>query len=266
MNIECESIGKGSIEHQDVLLWICVCSDDVTLQRLSQTGLWTIMREFVSKQYFWYLRTQFLVKRPIQTRQEDWKSTYYILSVALTDANPFNERTSKNLLCLRVLSEVGFIPESNALLSAVEADNIEAVRFILQHRIEHDEDDDNYILTLAAENNQVEVLSVLIEEAKMDPSYFHSLALELAVCGEALESIVRLLEDERIDPTDKDNLVLSIALERGCKDIIDILLADRRVRARYDNLDVLIRDIEANRIEISNSDDEDVPDLDVDRR
>lgn len=227
MNVE---IGIGN---RDILLRICVCSDNATLESLSRTVLWDIMREFVSKQYFWYLRTSFLMNASLQLRaEEDWRSAYHTLAAIPDQNEPFTEAVSNSLLCLSILSEVGYLPTSTAMIHSVEANNLEATKFIIQYGLRKNAHRDDYIMMIAADENYVDILSALIEEGKMDPSHNESAVLRAAIESGCIEATKLLLADSRVDPI----MALTTARESdrdNAREVLDLLQEDWRVRKFY---------------------------------
>lgn len=212
---------------------ICARSDDEVLEVLSHTPLWFLIREFCIEQYFWYLRTQFLLPSLtlMQTDISDWKRVYRTMtSISKKEGEKkFTKSSSGDVACLGILLRLGYTPTFRAMDKAIATGTPEAVRFVLQHRQYNSEDQDNYSLGTAIESDNSELVSILIEEGHIDPSAFNSKILDTAASYGAYRCVKRLLEDERIDPTANENAAVLIAIENGHNEVANLILSDRRM-------------------------------------
>lgn len=230
---------------RDVLMLICARSDDRVLKSLSRTSIWFLIREFVGGQHFWYLRTQFLLPTVSldQLDSSDWRSVYHTMSdISKKEGEEkFTRGLCGNVTCLKIMLQMGYELTFGAMNKAIETGNPEAVRFTLLHNQKRSNEEDGYALGTAVEYDNTELLSILIEEGKIDPSMFNSHVLDSAAAYGSYRCVKRLLEDERLDPTANGNSAALVAIQNGYSDIANLILADRRMNKQ--GLDVLIDEI-----------------------
>jgi hypothetical protein len=75
----------------------------------------------------------------------------------------------------------------------------------------------------------VDLVKLLLEDAREDPSRDHNYAINAAAEGGNVQIIQMLLEDERVDPSDDGNSAICLAIERGNYEAVDTLSDDPRV-------------------------------------
>ena len=93
----------------------------------------------------------------------------------------------------------------------------------------------NYTFRLACKNGCIEVVKLLLQDPRVDPSCYHRCAIWLA-CGRGHIEIARLLlQDPRVDPTANDNYAFIYACDNGHTETVRLLLQDPRVDPSADN-------------------------------
>lgn len=128
---------------RDVLILVYSRLDNDTLEVLSSTSLWYEIREIVNMQYFWYLRTQYLLGSQLkQITNVDWNKTYNILTEVDLSKKLLTERAVADLLTVQVLLEIGYDPSVH----------------------------NNYMFVVAARNNSLEVVENLLSDQRVNPS------------------------------------------------------------------------------------------------
>src|SRR5437868_13196566 len=98
---------------RDVLLLVCSHLDNRTLENLSKTILWFEIREFAQQNYFWFLRTQNLIRRNLNPEIVDWRDTYQILEEALKEQEPFSVVRTSSVTALQILLDLDYDPYDN---------------------------------------------------------------------------------------------------------------------------------------------------------
>lgn len=221
---------------------VCACSDNSTLESLSKTYLWNTVRQFANSEYFWYLRTCFLMSADLKRRQnEDWKDAYYALEEGIHTNRQFTKQSCNNTLATSILIELGYIPGFHALTKAVQVENYETVRLMLYNRARESSqtrrDQDNFIMGEAIERDNVEIVSLLIDEGGISTHCPSSQPLTQAIVRGSKKIVARLLQDDRTDPlfSGAEAILTAVELHRG--DILDLLLSDHRVRSCWNDSD-----------------------------
>ena len=121
-------------------------------------------------------------------------------------------------------------PHSSALFVATEYGHAEVVRVLLQDgRVDPSSSGTNDALLIATCRGDAKIVELLLE--KVDPNQVASgdSPLVCAIEFERVEVVRVLLEDGRIDPSDSCNAALAAARCEGNLDIINMLLQDGRV-------------------------------------
>ena len=215
--------------NEDFLLQVCVRADNNTLRILSQTPLWTQVREVVQTQYFWYLRTQHLVGQElIQRLDRDWKQAYYSLaSVFKSNLSRINYRAIKNDLVIEVLLELDYDLSVNnhyVLRQAISRGYIDTVRLLLRTQNLSSELMDE-LLELAVKYGIPRVVELLL----LDPRII-VIPYETVITGARFgseESLRLLLGDPRMKSTSLNEAAEQAYLHSHDKSV-EILLADSR--------------------------------------
>uniref|UniRef100_A0A6C0CL55 Ankyrin repeat protein n=1 Tax=viral metagenome TaxID=1070528 RepID=A0A6C0CL55_9ZZZZ len=87
----------------------------------------------------------------------------------------------------------------------------------------------------AVENNDVDLLTQVLADPRVDPSADNNYTIRLASDSGHTEIVERLLADPRVDPSALNNEAIRLASENGYTEIVEILLADPRVDVFADN-------------------------------
>lgn len=97
----------------------------------------------------------------------------------------------------------------------------------------------NEVLVAAASYNRLEIVEILLDELKIDPSENYNLAIQVACTSGCLQIVNKLLEDKRVDPSDDQNQALRLTCARGHILVLERLLQDDRVDPSDVNNDAL---------------------------
>ena len=157
--------------------------------------------------YFWEIKTKHdfsdfeNLEEAFPTESKDWKQEY--------------ERSLKML-------------EKN-LIDATRIGDVDAVVHLLELGVDPSAENNDAILF--ASMHYSEVLKILLEDPRVDPSANDNFALRLASAEGHTEVVRILLADERVDPSAKDNEALRWASSEGHTEVVNLLLADPRVDA-----------------------------------
>lgn len=84
-------------------------------------------------------------------------------------------------------------------------------------------------IELASREGHVEIVKLLLEDPRVDPSIDHNTPIEYASYSGHSEVVKLLLSDPRVDPSDRDNFIISHTCKRGHLEVIKLLLEDPRV-------------------------------------
>ncbi|KAJ3206724.1 hypothetical protein HDU82_004328, partial [Entophlyctis luteolus] len=112
------------------------------------------------------------------------------------------------------------------LVSAVENNRPDVVRYLLEMKLADPTLDDNYVLRYAAGEGFSQVVeTLLLEEGEViDASVRNNVAIRLA-CARGHANVVRLLlRDASVDPGVDENVCLRDAAENGHADVVRLLL------------------------------------------
>eukprot|EP01118_Nematostelium_gracile_P006599 TRINITY_DN2121_c0_g5_i1.p1 TRINITY_DN2121_c0_g5~~TRINITY_DN2121_c0_g5_i1.p1 ORF type:complete len:393 (-),score=78.12 TRINITY_DN2121_c0_g5_i1:34-1167(-) len=128
------------------------------------------------------------------------------------------------------------------LQSAACGGHIEIVKRLLQHpkvnpnegchtfgNRDFDEKDIGVPLTLAIQNKDLDLVNLLLENEKVDPTVHNNEAIRMASERENVKILKRLLQDPRVDPSDFKNDAIKIASQYGNPEAVNIILQDPRV-------------------------------------
>ena len=85
----------------------------------------------------------------------------------------------------------------------------------------------------ACKYDQIEVVKLLLQDPKVDPSYQYNYAIIWASFNGHIEVVKLLLQDPRVDPSDQDNESIRLASKYGYINIIKLLLQDPRVDPKF---------------------------------
>ena len=88
---------------------------------------------------------------------------------------------------------------------------------------------DNYAMGLASENGHTEVIKLLLQDGRIDPSGNDNYYIRMASQNGHTDIVKLLLQDKRVDPSDYNNSAIRGASINGHTDIVKLLLQDKRV-------------------------------------
>lgn len=118
-----------------------------------------------------------------------------------------------------------FHEESEVLSAAVESNNIDIVGMILNHPDFVINDNIFMFLGLGCRD----VLNLLLQDGRHDPSYNKNEAFIHCVKYFNVEILERLVQDSRVDPSDQDSLALMQACIYDKLDTVDFLLGLEKI-------------------------------------
>lgn len=276
--------------NQEVLSLVVTYLDNETLRTLSRVpSLWSDLLPYISTQYFWYKRTEILVKRELASRTNaDWKRAYYALEEALTPSpvlcmlRPLFFSVYSSSVAAGVLIELGYDPSENnyaGIRIAVQGYNPDLIqvylddgRFsdtilvscldtacgtgcvaIVRAIVAHPRCilDERVIksLCIAARESRVEVVRYLLFEFESRES--SSLDLSPALTEVTDTEIARaLLSCPRVNPAYRDSLALRAACHSGSVDVVRLLLSDGRADPMSCNGSAFVLACESGSLEI----------------
>ena len=89
----------------------------------------------------------------------------------------------------------------------------------------------------AAKNGHLDVVQLLLEDPRVDPSANHNLAIRLAALYGRHQIVKLLFTDPRVDPSDKliHNSAIRLAARNGHLKVVKLLLEDPRVDPSNDH-------------------------------
>ncbi len=93
---------------------------------------------------------------------------------------------------------------------------------------------------IAVENGKIEVVKLLLQDKRVDPSANHNHAIRWAIEKGFSDVVEILLQDNRVNPSDFGNAAIRETSENGFFDLVKLLLKDKRVDPS-DFLDILAR-------------------------
>ena len=112
---------------------------------------------------------------------------------------------------------------------AIHTNDINTFKSLINDRVFIAYDNDAAIRR-AVTNCNYEMVKLLLESEKVDPSKFNSLSLYYSVTNNYIHIAKLLLKDKRTNPAAQNNYALYMAFKKGYLDIIDLLWKDKRVK------------------------------------
>jgi ankyrin repeat protein len=140
-----------------------------------------------------------------------------------------------NVLCLRMLinqKKLNQMDYQGTLRKCTALGCVELVKELLKVT---DYDIHESILLIACENANVEVIKVLLQDKRVDPTARANRAIEAACENGHLDVLKVLLTDKRADPSSSKQHPIRIASYYGYADIVRELLQDERVDPTVEN-------------------------------
>ena len=84
-------------------------------------------------------------------------------------------------------------------------------------------------------NTHLEIVKILIQDKRVDPSTNDNWAIRSASLNGYLEIVKILMQDKRVDPSARDNCAIRYASRNGHSEIVKILMQDKRVDPSADD-------------------------------
>ncbi len=122
---------------------------------------------------------------------------------------------------------IGPIGYSKLLVHFVKEDSFSDVAFILIHKLNKSDFEDAIILANKGEKNTLELLEF---DKRYDPSLRNNYLIKWHSRNGNAYKVKELLKDERVDPSDGKNKAIEGAYVYEHKEIIKLLLMDKRVK------------------------------------
>jgi hypothetical protein len=113
--------------------------------------------------------------------------------------------------------------------TAVFTGNVELVDLLLQDPRVDPSADNNWAIRFASNNGHLSIVDRLLQDPRVDPSANDNAAIQFASYNGHLIVVDRLLQDPRVDPSANDNGAILFASDKGHLVIVDRLLQDPRV-------------------------------------
>src|SRR6185503_9095679 len=114
-----------------------------------------------------------------------------------------------------------YLDKCDEFNKACENGDIEQVEYLLRFV---DPSINNWPIRIASQKGHIDIVRLLLEDTRVDPSEFDNQALYNACSYHHLKVVKLLLTDPRVDPSTQNNLALSCAA--GCIKIVEFLLED----------------------------------------
>jgi hypothetical protein len=118
---------------------------------------------------------------------------------------------------------------NNLFEEAVGLNNVELLELLLQDVRADPSVKNNYAIRLASCKGHLTVVDRLLQDPRVDPSANNNEAIRRASENGHLAVVNRLLQDSRVDPSVDDNYAICFSSEKGHLDVVDRLLQDERV-------------------------------------
>lgn len=87
----------------------------------------------------------------------------------------------------------------------------------------------NNALVVASERGHDDIVRILLQDKRFDPTYNNNKAFKKATINGKLEVVSIFLNDPRFDPTIDAREILKRTTKKGYYDIVDLLLKDKRI-------------------------------------
>ncbi|KAI8900063.1 ankyrin repeat-containing domain protein [Globomyces pollinis-pini] len=200
-----------------------------TLRRMDLTAFISLKPSHVSKDLLIYMIEKSYELEPIRILGRNKFSKRFKQEMFLKALDPI----STNLV-LAMLEDEDIDPTDDdnfAIITACTSGTIEVVQKLLKNEDVELEG----CIGPAGENGHAEVIKLLLQDDRIDPTEDDSQALRLASENGHLEVVELLLEDGRADPSDDDNYAICFASLNGHYEIVKLLMKDDRTDPSGDN-------------------------------
>ena len=107
---------------------------------------------------------------------------------------------------------------------------IEVLKLLLQDSRVDPSAENNYAIIRASYHGYTEVVKLLLQDSKVDPSADNNYAFRVASYYSFIDIVKLLLQDSRVDPSAKDNYAFRVASHSGNSQLVKLLLKDPRVK------------------------------------
>jgi ankyrin repeat protein len=150
----------------------------------------------------------------------------------------FKGSISRSLIVQKFLKLVNIDPAidkrlngrgKSAIRLASKNGHVEVVKLLLNDPRVDPSAENNYAIRLASENGHVEAVKLLLNDPRVDPSAENNDAIRWASKNGHAEVVKLLLNDPRIDPSDDNNDAIRCASWNGHSEVVKLLLNDSRV-------------------------------------
>jgi ankyrin repeat protein len=142
-------------------------------------------------------------------------------------------------------------PNDNyAMGLASENGHTEVIKLLLQDGRIDPSGNDNYYIRMASQNGHTDIVKLLLQDKRVDPSDYNNSAIRGASINGHTDIVKLLLQDERVDPSLIGNYAIRGASINGHTDVVKLLLQDERVDPSDNNNYAIIRASQKGYIEI----------------
>lgn len=233
---------------EDTIRIIASYLDNDVLEKLYLSGAVPELASFFSDQHFWHDRVETITQKRVKYDHNiDWTETYQILNTELREEEASLWNKEDNVLAVRLLHSLGYIPRTSDLILAVENGSVNILHFLLQEGSvdpNRSEGRAGYPpITIAATEGLVLTFRLLLLDPRVDPTseegdtnaLIEACAAINGDNGNYTEIVRLLLEDGRLDPTREEHQCLRTVSEYDDNvEIMKILLADKRIDPNSD--------------------------------
>ena len=118
--------------------------------------------------------------------------------------------------------------------------NFRKIKEIFKNPNFHPNDNNNFEIVQASEQNNIEALKFLLKDPRVDPSARDNLSLMYATELNYPNIVELLLKDPRVEPSTRNNLALSLAVESDFYRVAELLLNDPRTNPVANRCNLII--------------------------
>ena len=103
---------------------------------------------------------------------------------------------------------------------AIKKGHLEIVKLLLEDSRIDPSEEGSFVLGLASEYGHLDIVQLLLQCPQVDPSDKNNYSIIFASQNGHLDIVALLLQDSRVDPTVEDNYAIQIATENGHLDVV----------------------------------------------